>query len=82
MYDDATAESGLFVGQRLEMCKRHQSALQECQSRTHQLKLLEREHAEEKKVGRLNIFADPSDKINSLLPVCGVDHDERVWILL
>ena len=34
----------------MEMSKRHQSELEECQSRTHQMKLLEREHAEEKKV--------------------------------
>ena len=33
------------------MNKRHQTALQECQTRPHQLKLLDREHAEEKKVG-------------------------------
>ncbi|XP_065056973.1 protein DGCR6-like [Rhopilema esculentum] len=36
-------------GLRLEMNKRHQAALQECQSRPHQVKLFEREHAEEKK---------------------------------
>lgn len=32
------------------MAKRHESALQDCQSRPHQVKLLEREHSEERKV--------------------------------
>lgn len=43
-----------ILGQRLEMNKRHQNELQECQSRTHQVKLLEKEHADEKKVSLHN----------------------------
>jgi len=37
-------------GQRMEMTKRHQTELEDCGSKAHQIKLLEREQGEEKKV--------------------------------